>query len=109
MTTAIGYEREARFNALSLIHNQLTNGSYQQGTIFHTSYLGPDIKTLSMFDRDGGGDTGLEVKGSESSSSPPSTYYIAIGVLSLALFSLCVFLIMALRLRMTRKRAASTV
>ena len=106
LTVNIGHEEEARAKALSMIHHQLERGSYEQDTILHTSYLGPDLEKLTTIDN--GKDTvGTLNEDAGSSSSHPTSFYIAIGVVSLALLALVLFLAMVIRVRRGRKRVAS--
>ena len=104
VTTEVGREAEARASALSVIHHQLEVGSYELGAILHTSYLGPDPNALSMFGNKSNGPN----EGS-AGFSPPMTYCVAIGVASVVLCALLIFVAMLLRLRVrrARKRAAS--
>lgn len=102
LTTSIGHEDEARANALSVIYHRLQRGSYEQGSILHTSYLGPDLDKLSMFDnKSNAGD--ISETSSSTSVPPPVSFYIAIGVVSLALCALLVLFLIAIRVRKERQ------
>jgi len=102
LTAILGHEDEARADALKVIHHRLERGAYEEGTILHTSYLGPDLDKLSALGSNA--NSMNEVSGSSSSSSAPTTFYIAMGVVSLAIFSLVVFFVMAVRVRRERKK-----
>lgn len=96
-------------HALSILRHRLERGTYERGSILHTSYLGPDTKTLSTFGGEGNGLKSEDSSIDGASSSTPITFYIATGALSLALFSVIVFLAMASKLRRTRKAVAARV
>lgn len=105
LTANVGHEEEARASALHVIHHRLERGSYEQGTILRTSYLGPDLDRLNMF-RSEQNNGSLNEGSASSSSGTPTTFYIAIGVVSLAVCALVAFLVMTLRVRRERKRLA---
>jgi hypothetical protein len=101
LTVDVGHSDEARVNALSVINSQLgRRGMYENGDIIHVSYLGPSMNEMNII-----GSSLLETSSSDSSSINLITFYIAIGVVSLALCALATFLIMALRVRKERKWA----
>ena len=104
MTANLGHEDEARARALSLIKRRLESGAYEQDTILHTSYLGPDLDKLHLFGGKGSGS--LDDSSSNAATSHPTIYYVAIGVVSLAICALIAFLAMAIKLRKERKRRA---
>lgn len=104
LTASIGHREEARFDTLSVINDRLGRGSYEQSAILHVSYLGPDMKNLNVI----GSKNSDSIKNS-SDSSQPITFYIAIGVVSLAVCALATFLIMVVRVRKERKRASSAL
>ena len=113
LTSNTGHEYETRLQALSLLNHQLERGSYEQGTILHTSYLGPDLSKLpDIFgDKEAQGNadkSSLNDGGSSNNSSNghPVSYYTAIGVLSLTGCALALYLVMLLRVRRERRRVA---
>lgn len=85
----------------------MERGTYEQGTILHTSYLGPDLNKLSLIGNNGqvgtlnGGSSSIS---SSSSLSHPTIFYIAIGVVSLAAIALIAFLALAFKVHKERKR-----
>ena len=108
VTVNTGHEEQARANALTLINHRLERGTYEQGTILHTSYLGPDLNKLSMIGSNGGQvstlNGGSSSSSNSSSSSHPTLFYVAIGVVSLAAMALIAFLALAFKVHKERKR-----
>ncbi|KAL7553187.1 hypothetical protein ACHAWF_016440 [Thalassiosira exigua] len=103
ITNVVGHEKDARADALSIIQHRLERGSYEQGTILHTSYLGPDtntghLPTLESNTRDSSSNEG------HGKPHHPTAFYVAIGVISIAMGSLALFLVITLRVRRERKR-----
>jgi hypothetical protein len=104
LTVDVGHSDEARVNALSVINSQLgRRGMYESGDIIHVSYLGPSMNEMNII-----GSSLLETSSTDSSSINLITFYIAIGVVSLAMCALATFLIMALRVRKERKWATKS-
>ena len=104
LTTDTGHEDEARVNALSMIHHRLGRGTYEEGSILHTSYLGPDMNF-----RGGSHDGHQEViysagSTSLSSSHHPPLFYAAIVMVSLAVCALIAFLVIAWTVHKERKK-----
>ncbi len=101
LTANIDHREQVRFDALSVINDRLGSGSYEKGTILHISYLGPDISKL-----DSNESKNIESIKNPSGLSQPITFYIAIGVVSLAACALAVFLTMVMRVRKERNMAS---
>jgi hypothetical protein len=72
-----------------------------QGTIIHTTYLGPDLDELAMI-----GDSSKENAGGVITH--PTIFYVAIGAAVLAGCALAACLAMEIRVRKERKKAASS-
>lgn len=105
VTSNTGHKEQARANTLTLINHRLERGTYEQGTILHTSYLGPDLDKLSMIGSNGQVSTlNGSSSSSPSSSSHPTVFYVAIGVVSLAAMALVVFLAVAFKVHKELKR-----
>ena len=106
VTANTGHEEQARANALTLINHRLERGTYEQGTVLHTSYLGPDLNKLSLIGSNGQVSTlnRGSSSSSSSSSSHPTLFYVAIGVVSLAAIALIAFLALAFKVHKERKR-----
>jgi hypothetical protein len=103
LTVDVGHSDEARVNAQTVINSRLgRRGMYENGDIIHVSYLGPSMNEMNII----GSLSSHESKNStDYSSINLITFYIAIGVVSLALCALATFFIMALRVRKQRKWA----
>ena len=110
LTTDTGHEDEARVNALSLIHHRLGRGTYEEGSILHTSYLGPDMNFRGGSHnghQEEVGITNIYSAGSSSSSSSfrhPPLFYAAIVMVSLAVCALIAFLVIAWTVHKERKK-----
>jgi len=101
LTVDVRHSDEARVNALSVINSQLgRRGMYENGDIIHVSYLGPSMNEMNVI-----GSSSHATNSTHSSSINLITFYIAIGVVSLAIFALAAFLVMVLRVRKERKWA----
>ena len=101
LTVDVRHSDEARVNALSVINSQLgRRGMYENGDIIHVSYLGPSMNEMNVI-----GSSSHATNSTDSSSINLITFYIAIGVVSLAIFALAAFLVMVLRVRKERKWA----
>lgn len=100
LTANIDHRQQARFDALSVIHDRLGRGSYENDAILHLSYLGPDISNLDSI-----GSENFESVKNAIGPSKPITFYIAIGVVSLAACALAAFWVMVMRVRKERKMA----
>ncbi len=97
-----GHREQARIDTISIINDRMRRGAYEQGAILHISYLGPDVKNLNAV-RSNNVDS---IKNS-SGATRPVTFYIAVGVVSLAVCALASFLAMVVRVRKERKRAST--
>ena len=101
LTVDVRHSDEARVNALSVINSQLgRRGMYENGDIIHVSYLGPSMNEMNVI-----GSSSHATNSTDSSSINLITFYIAIGVVSLAICALAAFLVMVLRVRKERKWA----
>lgn len=99
LTVDVHHSDEARVNALSVINSQLgRRGVYKSGDIIHVSYLGPSMNEMNVIENSSHGTSSINL----------ITFYIAIGVVSLALCALATFLVMVLRVRKERKWAKSS-
>ncbi|KAL9180590.1 hypothetical protein ACHAXT_011043 [Thalassiosira profunda] len=105
LTATHGHEEEARANALSIVHSRLQRGAYEEGTILHTSYLGPDLDTLGLFNTNKASSRSEE--GSSSSDPRPVSFYVAIGVVALAVCALGLYVTIRLRAKRERRRKAT--
>lgn len=104
VTVDVRHGEEARVNALSVINSQLgRRGMYESGDIIHVSYLGPSMNEMNVI-----GSSSYEANSILSSSINFITFYIAIGVVSLALCALTTLLVMVLRVRKERKWAMNS-
>lgn len=92
----------ARKNTISFIKDRFESGAYRQGTIIHTTYLGPDVDELTMT-----GDSSKEKAGGVVTKNP-TIFYIAIGVVFLACCALAACMAMLIRVRKERKKAAAS-
>lgn len=105
LTSDAGYEEEARASALALINFRMKTGSFERGSILHTSYLGPDLEKLDLI---GGRGRGNSILNDGPGGSPHSPiFYVAVGVVSLAICALGAFLVLLARVRKERGKVAT--
>lgn len=100
ITAEVDHLDETRRTALEVIQNRFESGTYLQGTIVHSIYLGPDLNEFPTIS-----DGSTEKVGVVSH---PTTFYIAIGVVFLAGCALAACLAMIIRLRKERRKAAAS-
>ena len=99
VTADVDQVDKARKSVLTLIKNRFESGTYVQGTIIHTTYLGPDLDELALIS------DSLEEK--SGGFAHPTLFYVAIGVLSLAGCALVACLAMMVKVHKERRKAAS--
>jgi len=100
VTVDVDQADEGRHNAISVIKDSFESGSYVQGTIIHTTFLGPDLDELTL--------NSDSLKEKTGVSSHPMIFYIAIGVVFLAGCALAACLAMIIRVRNQREKAAAS-
>lgn len=99
VTVDVDQADEGRHNAISVIKDSFESGSYVQGTIIHTTFLGPNLDELTV------NSDSLEVEAGVWNH--PTIFYIAIGVVFLAGCALAASLAMIIRVRKERKRTSA--
>jgi len=95
-------------NSNTSYYHRLGRGTYEEGSILHTSYLGPDMNFRggSHNGHQEVGITNIYSAGSTSSSSShhPPLFYAAIVIVSLAICALIAFLVIAWTVHKERKK-----
>lgn len=84
-----------------MIKYKLEIGSYENGNILHTHYLGPELSELLLYSSRGNG-----VLNKDASSSLPVIYYVAVVVVSMAACAMMFFVILYIKLRKEQRKAA---